>query len=166
MSDYIQPTGGTEDTFYQVWQRVTGGEGKRTDGSQPEMPGISLNERLQRLLRQAEERERLSRSWQSLHRFVPLCRKERETLGTALFLRTGLRREQCELEAGNRDLPQDCRRLCLLFQESSRAYQLAAAAAEGQRLRQQLEAFSHRCHQAGEEAEQLLEEILKYRGYI
>lgn len=166
MSDRIVPTGSQEDTFYQVWQRVTGKEDGKTDLAVPEMPEISLNEWIRRLLRQTGEREAICRSWQIFHRFVPLCRREREVLGTALFLRAGLRWQDRMESLSSGDLPQDCRKLCLFFRRSSQDYAMAAQSVEGQRLRQQMEQLAKSCHQAGEETERLLEEVLKRQGYI
>lgn len=166
MSDRIVPTGGREDPFFQVWQRVTGtSEGEQAE-ERPPVPEISLNEWLQRLLRQTEQREGLCRAWQSLHRFLPLCRREREVLAAAFFLRTGMLWQGRGPVSMDRDLLQDCRKLCLLFAQSGAEYDLAAQSVEGRRLREQFGQFAESCRRAGEETEGLLQELLKRRGYI
>ena len=167
MSERIQPTGGPDDPFYQVWQRVSGtGEEKGALSALPQAPEMSLNEWLQRQLREVSERESLCRAWQALRRFVPLCRREREVLGTALFLRTGLCHREQSAPVSSRDLPQDCRRLCLLFHRSAGHYSQMTGQMEGSRLSLQMEQLGKSCRQAGEQAEGLLEEILRQQGYI
>ena len=123
MSEYIIPTGGPEDPFYRLWQRVRGRQPEpEKEYRQREEDRGGEETLIRSLLEQVRRRRRLCCGHPELRRWACFCRKEEEILSAALFLRTGGREKGPEREERAGPLADRLRRLTLLFQQSGRDY--------------------------------------------